>query len=89
MAYKEHHIPPSPIIDMKNSKENLLYLNIKLKALSIASQSKSKEMQDEAIHSILEDLIEGAYQDRIFAYSRKLLKNYGGSSKAFYDLQKI
>jgi len=82
-------IPPVPIVELNLSKENRMQILLKLKALGIASLSKSKEVQDEAINSMLSDLVEGAYQDRITAYCRTLTANAEGSSKAFYTLQKI
>lgn len=81
---------PTPMVSMdKISKENLLYLTLKFKAVKMALKSESKELQDEAIDEILGDLVEGAYQDKVIAYNRTLAENYESSSKAFYDLQKI
>jgi len=82
--------PPSPMVDMDGrSEERALCLILKFKAIRMALQSKSKDLQNEAIDEILGDLIEGAYQDKITAYNRTLTKNYESSSKAFHNLQKI
>ena len=80
---------PVPMVEVNQSKEQKMQNILKLKALGIASLSQSKEIQDEAINLILGDLVEGAYQDRIIAYSRTLTTNTEGSSKAYSGLQKI
>ena len=54
------NLSPIPMVESKLSKELRMQLLLKIKALGIASLSQSKEIQNEAIFSMLGDLVEGA-----------------------------
>ena len=66
-------------------------LELKLEAMRVAIGSDSKNLQDEAIGSILSDLVVGAYQDRFFTYGilYSETKPNRVNSKECYDIMKI
>ena len=70
-------IPPVCIVGQnKFPKEVKEFLELKLEAMKVALFSESKSLQDKAIDTILGDLVAGAYQDKLIAYTVNPSEDY-------------
>jgi len=64
-------------------------LTKKFEAVKVALRSDSKSLQDEAIDTMLGDLIVGAYQDKLVIYTRVPSGYSKNSVEALRELQKV
>ncbi|MHC4912386.1 MAG: hypothetical protein ACYTE5_05190 [Planctomycetota bacterium] len=85
----EIRIPASPIAGADElGGEIKRYFNRKFSAVRLALLSRSKELQDEAIDTMLGDLIVGAYQDKLVIYTRTPSGHGKNSLEALKELQR-
>jgi len=64
-------------------------LRLKFEAVKLALRSKSKDLQDEAIDAMLGDLVAGAYQDKLIAYTRAPSGHSKNSLEALKGIQRV
>lgn len=80
-------IPPTCIAGSeKLNEEHKARLEQKFEAVKFALRSKSQDLQDEAIDTMLGDLVAGAYQDKLITYTRV---PSGNSLEALISIQKV
>ena len=65
-----------------------LIFELKFEAIRAALSSSSKDLQDEAIGTILNDLVIGAYQDKLIAYATTLTDENKYNTDATDRMQK-
>ena len=83
-------IPPTCIVGSQElAKEHKDILELKFEAIKLALFPDSKSLQDKAIDTILGDLVAGAYQDKLVAYTRVPSEGYQSSLSAMRDIQKV
>lgn len=70
-------------------EEKRATLELKFLAIKAALQSNSKDLQDEVIDTILGDLVAGAYQDKLLAYTRVPSGHSKNSLEALKEIQRI
>ena len=82
-------IPPTCIVGPdKLPKYVKEFLDLKLEAMKVALFSESKSLQDKAIDTILGDLVAGAYQDKLVAYTTTPSEDYQGNLDTSRRIQK-
>ena len=82
-------IPPACIVGPNKLPEYLKeFLDLKLEAMKVALFSESKGLQDKAIDTILGDLVTGAYQDKLIAYTSTPSEDYQGCLDTARKIQK-
>ena len=86
----EMHFPPACIAGSDQlPKERMATLVLKMEAIRFALKSKSKDVQDEAIDTMLGDLAIGAYQDKLIVYRELPTGPSKNSLDALKGIQKI
>ena len=70
-------------------EEKRATLELKFLAVKAALKSNSKSLQDEAIDTMLGDLIAGAYQDKLVLYTRVPSGHSKNSLEALKEIQRI
>ncbi|MHC4159750.1 MAG: hypothetical protein ACYSSO_11810 [Planctomycetota bacterium] len=81
-------IPPACIAGSIALSEKISEaLTQKFEAIKVALRSDSKSLQDEAIDTMLGDLITGAYQDKLVIYTRVPSGHSKNSIEALKELQ--
>ena len=82
-------IPPACIAGSSTLSEKIREaLTQKFEAVKAALRSNSKSLQDEAIDTMLGDLITGAYQDKLVIYTRVPSGHSKDSVEALNSIQK-
>ena len=82
-------IPPTCITGSEGlNEEHKETLQLKFETVKFALRSKSQDLQDEAIDTRLGDLVAGAYQDKLIAYTRVPSGYSKNSIEAFNSIQK-
>ena len=71
------------------NKEQEAELQLKFQAVKVALCSDSKELQDKVVDTILGDLVAGAYQDKLVAYTRVPGGDRKNSLDALREMQKV
>lgn len=85
----EIRIPASPIVGGDELKgQSKRYFDIKFSAVRLALLSGSKELQDEAIDTMLGDLVVDAYQDKLVIYAETLSGHSKNSLEALKEFQR-
>ena len=64
-------------------------LELKFKAIKLALRSKSKDLQDEAIDTMLGDLVGGAYQDKLVVYQKVPSGQNRNSLESLKEIQRV
>jgi hypothetical protein len=70
-------------------EEKRATLELKFLAVKAALKSNSKDLQDEVIDTILGDLVAGAYQDKLIAYTRVPSGHSKNSLEALKEIQRV
>ena len=71
------------------SKEQKARFELKFEAVKIALCSDSKKLQDTVVDTILGDLVAGAYQDKLIAYTRIPVGDRQNSLDALSGIQRV
>lgn len=94
MEIKKWHIaeicipPTCAVASHELTKDLVDLLSLKFEAINMALFSDSKSLQDKAIDTILGDLVAGAYQDKLIAYTRVPSEDYQHSADTLRKIQK-
>ena len=83
-------IPTTCMAGADELSENIkIALQLKFAAIAMALRSNSKDLQDEAIDTVLGDLLVGAYQDKLIAYTRVPSGDSKNSMSALKEIQRV
>jgi hypothetical protein len=74
--------------DELNEEQKAIF-ELKSEAVKLALKSKSKDLQDEAIDTMLGDLVAGAYQDKLIVYTRAPSGHSRNSLEALKGIQSV